>query len=174
MFLSCLQDAITRSEYESINLKPKQVVCLEALFNNKDTLAVLPTGYGKSLLYKVLPVLLAERNTRLALIQSGKKNETSGSCSSIVLVVCPINSLIDDQLRKINERSDLSATALKVNVDEEVCFSRDIEDATFDIVFLHPEACLSSNCGFKLLRSEPYQKAVQAIVIDEAHCILEW
>ena len=61
-----------------------------------------------------------------------------------------------------------------MDVDEEVCFSRDIEDATFDIVFLHPEACLSSNCGFKLLRSEPYQKAVQAIVIDEAHCILEW
>ena len=60
-----IQDAITRSEYKSINLKPKQVVCLEALFNNKDTLAVLPTGYGKSLLYKVLPVLLAERNTRL-------------------------------------------------------------------------------------------------------------
>ena len=126
------------------------MVCLEALFNNKDTFAVLPTGYAKSLLYKVLPVLLAERNTRLVLIQSGKKNETSGSCSSIVLVVCRINSLIDDQLRKINERSDLSATALKVNVDEEVCFSRDIEDATFDIVFLHPEACLSSNCGFKV------------------------
>ena len=95
------------------------MVCLEALFNNKDTLAVLPMGYGKSLLYKVLPVL-AERNTRLALIQGGKKNKTSGSCSSIVLVVCPVNSLIDDQLRKINERSDLSATALKVNVDKEV------------------------------------------------------
>ena len=60
MFLSCLQDAITRSKYKSINLKPKQVVCLEALFNNKDTLAVLPTGYGKSLVYKVLSVLLAE------------------------------------------------------------------------------------------------------------------
>lgn len=53
------------SEYKNINLKSKQAVCLEAVFNNRGAIAVLPTGYGKSLPYKLPPVLLAERNKRL-------------------------------------------------------------------------------------------------------------
>ncbi len=49
-----------------------------------------------------------------------------------------------------------------------------IKDALFDILYLHPEACLSSKAGFNLFQSVPYQNSVEAIVIDEAHCILEW
>ncbi len=98
--------------------------------------------------------------------------------SPAVLVVCPINSLIDDQIRKINDGSDLSATVLKLNqgrssttaeqlIDNEH-FSPGLVQASFDLVYLHPEACLSSKHGFELLHSAAYQKAVQAIVIDES------
>ena len=37
----------------NIILKPKQVICLEKLFFGSDVLAVLPTGYGKSLIYHI-------------------------------------------------------------------------------------------------------------------------
>ena len=53
-FLHCLHFAIVNSEYTSVILKPKQVTCLESSYLGKDLLAVLPTGYGKSLVYHVL------------------------------------------------------------------------------------------------------------------------
>ena len=48
-FLSCVQSALLSTGYYSIILKVKQAICLESLFLKKDLVAVLPTGYGKSL-----------------------------------------------------------------------------------------------------------------------------
>ena len=61
MFYSSLQQAIVNSGYSSINLKPKQVKCLEAVYSNKDLVAVLPTGYGKSLIFHILPHLFYDK-----------------------------------------------------------------------------------------------------------------
>jgi len=49
-----------------------------------------------------------------------------------------------------------------------------LKDAKYDIIFTHPEAVLSCKNGIELFQSTPYQRGVQAIVIHEAHCILEW
>ena len=179
MFLSCLDFSIKKSIYTNINLKPKQVICLEAIFKRRDTVAVLPTGYGKSLIYQLLPSLLSKRNE----FEQKQSDQMSSTRSfSVVLVVSPLNSLIEDQLRKINECTELTAAVLKVKREE--CVNSDLslsenhstglKDALYDIVFLHPEACLSSKEGLLLLQSEPYQTSVEAIVVDEAHCILEW
>ena len=61
-FLHCLHFAIVNSEYSNIILKPKQVLCLEAVYHGQDLLAVLPTGYGKSLIFQLLSSLIAEKN----------------------------------------------------------------------------------------------------------------
>ena len=58
IFFACLHFAIRNSLYSNIILKPKQAICLEKLFFGSDVLAVLPTGYGKSLIYQILPLLL--------------------------------------------------------------------------------------------------------------------
>jgi superfamily II DNA or RNA helicase len=63
-FLLCLHFAVVNSEYVSVVLKPKQVMCLEAAYIGKDLLAVLPTGYGKSVIFHLLPSLLAEKKRR--------------------------------------------------------------------------------------------------------------
>ena len=39
-------------------------MCLEAAYIGKDFLAVLPTGYGKSVIFHLLPSLLAEKKKR--------------------------------------------------------------------------------------------------------------
>jgi hypothetical protein len=62
-FLSCLQFTILNSSYGEVMLKPKQVICLEKIFWNLDILAILPTGYGKSLNFCLIPALLfAKKN----------------------------------------------------------------------------------------------------------------
>ena len=47
--------------YPGIEIKDEQKQCLESLaIDRKDVLGVLPTGYGKSLIYQLLPKLLSE------------------------------------------------------------------------------------------------------------------
>ena len=53
--VSCVQTEFLSASYDNIILKAKQVYCLERFYLKKDLLAVLPTGYGKSLVYQVLP-----------------------------------------------------------------------------------------------------------------------
>ena len=57
-FFLCLQFAICNSIYCNTILKPKQVICLECIYFKSDVLCVLPTGYGKSLVFHLLPGLL--------------------------------------------------------------------------------------------------------------------
>ena len=62
-FLSCVQSVLLSTGYNSIILKVKQVVCLESLFLKKDLVAVLLTGYGKSLVFQVLLRMLSDRDS---------------------------------------------------------------------------------------------------------------
>jgi ATP-dependent DNA helicase RecQ len=117
MFLPCLHSAVNKSAlYSKINIKPKQAKCLEALFNRRDTVAVLPTGYGKSLIYQLLPSLLHERN----LFEQRQSGEAVLNRNTpVILVVSPLNSLVDNQLRKLNKSTGLKAAILK-NTQEEL------------------------------------------------------
>ena len=72
-----------------ISLKEKQYEVLKLLVvEKKDVLAVLPTGYGKSLIYQLLPPVLSFMNHEG---RSSAKNST-------VLVISPLNALIRDQI----------------------------------------------------------------------------
>ncbi len=44
----------------------------------------------------------------------------------------------------------------------------------YNILFAHPEAFISCKFGRELANNPGYQKNVCSIVIDEAHCVLEW
>ena len=61
MFYSSLQAAVSNSIYSNINFKVKQVVCLEAIYRGRDVVAVLPTGYGKSMIFHLLPSLFLDK-----------------------------------------------------------------------------------------------------------------
>ena len=180
MFFSSLHYAIVSSGYWNINLKPKQVQCLEAIYFGRDTIGVLPTGYGKSIIFHLLPGLFFDKiNSRAARFSS------ASIINPVVVVVCPLNSLITDQIRRSTE-GKVKATILNVkrsrNSDDDLEPALDssqtnsllLKEAKYDIVFTHPEAVLSCQKGIELFQSAPYQRCVQALVVDEAHCILEW
>ena len=59
-------------------------------------------------------------------------------------------------------------------IDFSHCEEKKLRDGHYQIVFAHPETLISSKYGRNLLLSETYQENVEAIVIDEALCIVEW
>ena len=90
MFYCSLQAAVSNSVYSNVNLKVKQVVCLEAIYHGQDVDAVLTMGYGKSIIFHLLPSLfLDKRGSRAA--------------PSVVIVVSPINALIKDEIRRLSK-----------------------------------------------------------------------
>ena len=113
---------------------------------------------------------------------------------SIVIVVSPLNALISNQISRLRA-SGIRASVINVKksrreqelqeheVDENMegveidfwlCEEKKLCDGHYHIVFAHPETFISVKYGRELLLSKIYQENVVAIVVDEAHCILEW
>ena len=159
--------ALNSVNFPPLNLKPLQVRCLEYILKGKDVIGVFPTGFGKSLIFHLLPYALPTKKTK-----------------NIVLVVCPLNAIIEDQLKILKIRG-ISANVLvgksEDNITEELFppteghyqslqIPPDILNGQCSIVFAHPEALLS-NEGRELMANNVFQDNVVACVIDEAHCV---
>lgn len=121
---------------------------VENVLTGRDTLAVMPTGGGKSLCYQ-LPALLFE---------------------GLTIVVSPLISLMTDQVAQLNElavpaallNSSLSPDAYRSNVSK-------LRNGSAKLLYVAPETLLKTNVGV-LLES----LRVSCLAIDEAHCISEW
>ena len=195
-FLSCLEFAVLNSLYGEFILKPKQVLCLESLYMQKDVMCVLPTGYGKSLIFHLLPLLLYAKFKLQSDLLCNVKRVSAAAVNSIVVVVSPLNALMSDQIQRLR-MSGIRASVIKaresegneladnieleeninekqVDIDFWLCEESKLRNGHYHIVFAHPESLISSNYGRELLLSELYQENVVAIVIDEAHCIVDW
>ena len=137
-----------RTTFGFEQLRPGQAEVIRGVLQGKDTLAVMPTGAGKSLCYQ-LPALHLEGTT---------------------IVVSPLISLMKDQVDKLQ---DYGLDALQVNStltvrSEEDALER-IEEEASDFVFTTPER-LTSPEFLDTLRGT----AIDFVVIDEAHCISQW
>jgi len=83
--LACLKQ-------RSVKLKPEQESAIKATYEGSDVFLWLPTGYGKSICYQVLPFLF---DCKLNRTNSLPKQQ------SMVLVVSPLISLMVDQVKKL-------------------------------------------------------------------------
>ena len=68
------------------DLRPQQMEAIKTFMQGKDVFVSLPTGYGKSLIYSVLPYAY---------------DELRGCRGSIVIVVSPLLSLMKDQVKLV-------------------------------------------------------------------------
>lgn len=115
---------------------------------------------------------------------------------NIVILVCPLNSIIEDQLRVLRDRN-ITSDVLQIAKNcipienlfaegQEPCqessdhvepklkhFPNNLVNGNTSIIFAHPEALLS-NEGRKLMGSKVFQDNVVALVVDEAHCVNLW
>ena len=93
-FAECVSYALCQLKMESVTLKEEQRSAMEAVYNGYDVFVWLPTGYGKSLCYQVLPFIM---DFKLGLVESSKH--------SLVLVVSPLVALMVDQVTSLRKRS---------------------------------------------------------------------
>lgn len=129
-------------------LRDGQQRVIDSVLDGKDTLAIMPTGSGKSLCYQI-PARILEGMT---------------------IVVSPLISLMKDQLEKLEE---LGIRAVQVNsslsAEEEREALAAIAQNRCEIVFCTPERLVMAEFVEVL---KPVKIAL--VVIDEAHCISQW
>ncbi|OYY63792.1 ATP-dependent DNA helicase RecQ [Sphingomonas sp. 28-62-11] len=112
----------------------------------QNTLAVMPTGAGKSLCYQLPSVVL------------------EGTC----VVVSPLIALMHDQLRAADAIGIRAATLTSVDTNQAETVAR-FRRGELDLLYVAPER--ASNDSFRnLLRQAP----LALFAIDEAHCVSEW
>lgn len=128
--------------------RPPQEEIIQSIFEGHDTIALLPTGGGKSICYQVP-----------ALISSAK-----------VLVVSPLVSLMLDQVKAL-QKMGVSAKALHGGMkSEEIDIALDnFVHGPLKILYISPERIASEQFQVRF-----YMANVSFIAIDEAHCISQW
>jgi ATP-dependent DNA helicase RecQ len=139
---------LLRSVFGIERLRDGQQRVIDSVLDGKDTLAIMPTGGGKSLCYQIPAHLL----------------------TGLTVVVSPLISLMKDQLGKLEE---LGVRACQVNsslnAEEEHAALDAIAKGQCEIVFCTPER-LASPEFLEMLK----QTTVALVAIDEAHCISQW
>ena len=139
-----------------ITLKDEQRTAVKQLYGKKDLAAVLPTGFGKSLTFQLL-ILLENRN----------RNGHSQTAS--VLVICPLTSIINDQIMEV-ESTDLSAC----NLSEKLADLTDVEGGKYHIVYSSGESARDKRFLQSLKKNNVFSRGTVACVVDESHTIETW
>ena len=158
VFHSALEQALNNLSKTGLKLKEGQYEALKSMVvDARDTVCVLPTGYGKSLIYQLLPNVLDFYCYR------GNQQTTAS-----VIVVSPLNALMEDQISKVEG----NVKVMKVTDDAASLTNLKVPP---QILFAHPEVLLENRKIFsEVLRSKVYKEHVKAMVVDEAHLIVEW
>lgn len=161
MFETSLQSILPR--FGLTELKNEQKKALFYLLSGKDVFVNLPTGFGKSLIYQLSPLVaeeLSKRHYQYGSIRSG-----------IVLVISPLVSLIKDQVKGLQQRG---IKASFIGAGQEEANFKEIVNGEMNIVYSSPEAMLANDRWREMICSQVYQKNVVAVAVDEAHCITHW
>lgn len=128
--------------------RPAQLEIIQAILDSKDTLAILPTGGGKSICFQV-PAMLLE-----------------GLC----LVISPLIALMEDQVNRLKE-NDIPAAALvsgmRLQEQEEILTAAENNELKF--LYVSPERLQSKSFIASL-----HELPISLIAVDEAHCISQW
>ncbi len=132
--------------YQSFREPQEQVI--ESVLQGRDTMALMPTGGGKSLCFQI-PSLMQE---------------------GICLVVTPLIALMQDQVRQLSAKgikaiavhTGMSARDIDIKLDN--CVYGNIK-----FLYVSPERLQTD-----LFKARLQNMRVNLLVVDEAHCISEW
>ena len=155
-----IRDAIRSSvkNFPSINeLKPEQILVIENIVRGKDVFAALPTGFGKSLTFQILPAV--------------KKSLERSSVSHLVIVVCPLNSIIKNQ---VNYLRSLGLKAAFVGESDEINKQIIEGSVQIDILYGSPESFVGDDKFRQMFANDMFRKNVVAVVCDEVHTVVLW
>ncbi|HEY4799724.1 MAG TPA: RecQ family ATP-dependent DNA helicase, partial [Bacteroidia bacterium] len=130
------------------HFRPLQEDIIQSVLSGKDTLALMPTGGGKSICFQI-PALAKE---------------------GICIVISPLIALMKDQVESLNKKNikAISITSGMSKREIDIAFDNCVHG---DIKFLYvsPE-----RLGTELARIRIRKMNVNLIAVDEAHCIAQW
>jgi len=137
------------SKYWNFNaFRPRQEEIIQSVLDGKDTLALLPTGGGKSLCFQI-PALMID-----------------GLC----LVITPLIALMKDQVEALRQKSipaaavysGMSRFQIEVTLDNAIAGS-------LKFLYVSPERLATDVFRYRLQRMK-----ICLLAVDEAHCISQW
>lgn len=139
---------VLRQYWRHEAFRPLQEEIISSVLADQDTLALLPTGGGKSICFQVP-----------GLIKPG-----------LTIVVSPLISLMKDQVQRLNKMG-IAATAVTSDLNS---FELDLKlqgamDGLYRFLYLSPERIKS-----ELFRLRLPKMPLSLLAIDEAHCISQW
>jgi ATP-dependent DNA helicase RecQ len=128
--------------------RPLQEEIIASVLENRDTLALMPTGGGKSLTFQV-PTMA-----------------TNGLC----LVITPLIALMKDQVANLKKKG-INAVAIYSGLSrEEIDVA--LDNCIYgDFRFLY---CSPERLGTEIFRLRVEKMKINLIAVDEAHCISQW
>ena len=140
--------AILKQYWGYEGFRESQYEIISSVLSGRDTLALMPTGGGKSITYQ-LPTLM-----------------TDGLC----VVITPLIALMKDQVDKL-QRQGISAVAIhsglsrrKIDIALDNCVYGDVK-----FLYIAPERLNSD-----IFRLRARRMNISLIAVDEAHCISQW
>ncbi|MDO4268483.1 MAG: DNA helicase RecQ [Eubacteriales bacterium] len=128
--------------------RPGQEALIDSILEGRDTLGIMPTGAGKSMIYQI-PALLME---------------------GITLVVSPLISLMKDQVEGLNQ-AGVHAAYLNSSLTAGQYFKA-LEYARggrYPIIYVAPERLLTDS-----FLSFAMEARIAMVAVDEAHCVSQW
>ena len=141
-------------------LKDEQKKALHSFVSGKDVFVTLPTGYGKSLCYALLPIVF-------------DKIQGIAESRSIVMVVSPLITLMKDQSVSFASKGIMAGyVSDKETTDKET--KRQILRGECQWVFISPESLFLATEWRRMLAGDLYEKNLVGFVVDEAYCVKKW
>lgn len=140
--------SILHQYWKHTAFRPLQEEIIHSVVSGKDTLALLPTGGGKSVCYQIPGIL---------------RGGTS-------LVISPLIALMKDQVDGLHKKG-IKAVAIHSGLqkDEVINILQDAAEGSYQFLYCSPER-LESHLFNEFLSLIP----IQLLVVDEAHCISQW
>lgn len=134
--------------YGYSGFKEGQEKVIQSILDNQDTLAIMPTGAGKSICFQV-PALVFE---------------------GVTLVISPLISLMKDQVDTLNELG-IAATFINSSLTQRQLNQRIEESGNgkYRLLYIAPER-LESDSFAEIINS----LKVSLVAVDEAHCVSQW
>lgn len=139
---------VLKKYYGYDEFRPGQAKVIASLLNGKDTVAIMPTGAGKSLCFQIPAMLLP----------------------GMTVVVSPLISLMKDQVDALTEQG-IPATFINSSLTGSEAGRRlnNMRAGRYKLVYVAPERLTAD-----WFQSVIGQINISMLAIDEAHCVSQW